>query len=583
MHEFRVWAPRAEKSVEVVIVGRGERVAMKPRERGWWSVEVADAGPGTDYLLSLDGGEARPDPRSMFQPEGIDGPSRVVDHSSFEWTDAAWHGIPVSSALIYEMHVGTFTSGGTFDDAIDRLGHLVDLGVNTVELLPVVEFSGDRGWGYDGVDLYAPHHAYGGPDGLKRFVDACHQRDLAVILDVVYNHLGPAGNYLPVYGPYFTDKYGTPWGDAVNYDGAGSDEVRAFVLDNVEMWLRDYHVDGLRLDAVHAIHDESAVHLLEEMSERVDRLEAELGRSLFLIAESDLNDPRFINQRELGGLGMDAQWSDELHHALHSVLTGERSGYYADFGSYAQLARGFERSFVYAGEYSQHRQRRHGRPPLPGTPGWRFLAYIQNHDQIGNRAVGERITALVSHGRAKIAAALVLCSPFVPMLFQGEEWGASTPFQYFTDHPDPELGKAVSEGRRSEFSYFGWDPADVPDPQDVGTFERSKLDWSELDTEAHKGFLDWHRQLIALRRSLPQLSDGRLDRVWCRFDEDREWFVLGRGDLALVCNLADSAQDVALHRLPEEILIASGETELGAAGVRIAPESAALVRLSGPG
>ena len=576
MHEFRVWAPRAQERVEVVLVDDDRRVPMESEEHGWWTATVDGAGPGTDYLFALDGGEPRPDPRSMFQPRGIDGPSQVVDHSAFTWTDSAWRGIRLASAVIYELHVGTFSPDGTFDSAIERLDHLVGLGINAVELLPVVEFSGDRGWGYDGVDLFAPHHAYGGPDGLKRLVDACHDRGLAVILDVVYNHLGPAGNYLPVYGPYFTDKYGTPWGDAVNFDGAGSDEVRAFVLDNVEMWLRDYHVDGLRLDAVHAIHDESAKHLLEEMSEHVDSLEAELGRELFLIAESDLNDPRFINPRDIGGYGMDAQWSDELHHALHVVLTGERNGYYADFGTYEQLARGFERSFVYAGEYSLHRDRRHGRAPLPGTPGWRFLAYIQNHDQIGNRAVGERITALVSPGRAKIAAALVLCSPFVPMLFQGEEWGASTPFQYFTDHPDPDLGKAVSEGRRSEFSYFGWDPEDVPDPQDEATFLRSKLDWSEPDRDPHRGFLQWHRDLIDLRRRVPALADGRLDRVWCRHDEAAEWFVLGRGDIAVVCNLAEREREIPLDRRVAEVLLASDCVHRTDFGVRLVPECVAI-------
>ena len=578
MHEFKVWAPRARERVEVVLPEDGRRLPMERGERGWWVASVEDASSGTDYLFAIDGGAPRPDPRSMFQPAGIDGPSRIVDHGAFSWSDDGWHGVPIASVVLYEMHVGTFTPEGTFDSAIERLDHLVELGVNAVELLPVVEFSGNRGWGYDGVDLFAPHHAYGGPDGLKRLVDACHQRGLAVILDVVYNHLGPAGNYLPVYGPYFTDKYGTPWGDAINYDGAGSDEVRAFVLDNVEMWLRDYHADGLRLDAVHAIHDESAVHLLEEMSARVDRLEAQLGRTMFLVAESDLNDPRVINPREIGGYGMDAQWSDELHHALHVVLTGERSGYYSDFGSYEQLARGFERSFVYAGEYSPHRQRRHGRPPLPGTPGCRFLAYIQNHDQIGNRAAGERITALCSPGRAKIAAALVLCSPFVPMLFQGEEWAASTPFQYFTDHPDPALGKAVSEGRRNEFSSFGWNPEDVPDPQDEATFLRSKLDWSETVREPHRSFLQWHRDLIALRRRLPALSDGRLDRVSCEYDESEQWFVLRRGDIAVVCNLAGAEQDVPVGPV-RELVHASDPASPTASGVRLAPECAALVLL----
>ena len=379
---------------------------------------------------------------------------------------------------IYELHVGTFSPEGTFDGAAARLDHLVDLGVDVVELLPVAQFPGRHGWGYDGVDLYAPHDPYGGPDGLKRLVDACHARGLAVVIDVVYNHLGPAGNYLAEFGPYFTDRYTTPWGTAVNLDGPDSDPVRDFVVGNALMWVRDYHADGLRLDAIHAIVDTSAVHILEELRAQVEALAAELGRQVFLIAESDLNDPKIVHRPELGGYGIDAQWSDDFHHALHAVLTGERTGYYADFGSLDHLAKSLRQAYVYDGGYSPHRRRRHGRSPA-GLPPTRFLGYLQNHDQVGNRATGERSSMLLSTGLLKVAAAIVLLGPFVPMLFQGEEWAASTPFLYFTDHDDPELGEAVSEGRRREFAAFGWSPEQVPDPQAPETFEASVLRWDE--------------------------------------------------------------------------------------------------------
>ncbi|MGZ3678250.1 MAG: malto-oligosyltrehalose trehalohydrolase, partial [Ktedonobacterales bacterium] len=461
MTTFCVWAPNAHR---VAVQTLGERVPMNAGERGWWRVEVATATPGTDYQFVLDGGEALPDPRSQWQPHGVFGPSRVVDHSLFHWNDAGWQAPPLESALIYELHVGTFTPAGTFDAAIARLDHLKDLGVTHVELMPVNEFPGMRGWGYDGVDLSAPHSAYGGPDGLKRLVDACHARGLAVLLDVVYNHLGPSGNYLSRFGPYFTDRYHTPWGPAMNLDGAQSDEVRRFLCDNALIWLRDYHLDGLRLDAVHAFYDTSAIHLLEQLAEEVAELQSHLGRHLVLIAESDLNDPRVVRSREVGGYGLDAQWSDDFHHALHAVLTGEQSGYYADYGTLADLAHALEHAYVYDGRYSASRKRHHGRPTT-SLPGHRFLGYMQTHDQVGNRARGERSSALLSPRRLKVAAALVLTAPFVPMLFQGEEWGATTPFQYFTDHQDANLARAVSEGRRNEFAAFGWNPDDVPDPQ----------------------------------------------------------------------------------------------------------------------
>ncbi|MDQ1445700.1 MAG: maltooligosyltrehalose trehalohydrolase, partial [Acidimicrobiaceae bacterium] len=411
MTQFRVWAPTPES---VAVEVGGERVPMAAADRGWRVAEVDWAGPGDDYRFVVDG-DPLPDPRSAFQPEGVHGPCRVVDHAAFPWTDHGWRGLHLPSAVLYELHVGTFTPEGTFEAVVPKLDHIVELGVGAIELLPVGEFSGSRGWGYDGVDLYAPHHAYGGPDGLKKLVDACHHRGLAVVVDVVYNHLGPSGNYLSRFGPYFTDRYNTPWGDALNFDGADSDEVRRFFIDNALMWLRDYHIDGLRLDAVHAIVDTSATHLLEQLAGEVEVLSAHVGRPLTLIAESDLNDPRVVARREAGGYGMDAQWSDDFHHALHAALTGEKSGYYEDFGGLAHVATAMRQAFVYAGDYSPHRKRVHGRKPL-GIAGHRFLGYLQNHDQVGNRAVGERSSHLMSTGRLKVGAALVLLSPFVPML-----------------------------------------------------------------------------------------------------------------------------------------------------------------------
>jgi maltooligosyltrehalose trehalohydrolase len=571
---FGVWAPNAGR---IDLVLGEERVSMTQAPGGWWSVDVPEAGPGTDYAFSLDGGPAFPDPRSPFQPHGVHGPSRTVDHSAFAWTDHGWRGgTPLSAALIYELHVGTFTPEGTFEAVIDRLDSLAELGVTHIELLPVAEFPGERGWGYDGVDLFAPHHAYGGPEGLKRLVDAAHATGIGVIIDVVYNHLGPDGNYLGAFGPYFTNRYNTPWGQAVNYDDAGSDEVRNFVCDNACMWLTDYHGDGLRLDAVHAIFDSSAVHILEELGGRVSDLEPRLGRRVFVIAESDLNNPRLVRSTEAGGYGLEAAWSDDFHHALHAVLTGERSGYYEDFGRLADLAAALERGYVYDGRYSRHRRRRHGRPTT-GLSAHRLLGYLQNHDQVGNRAAGERSSALMSTDRLRIGAALVLTAPFVPMLFAGEEWGASSPFLYFTDHVDPDLGRAVSEGRRREFASFGWDPADVPDPQALSSFERSKLDWAEREKEPHASVLEWHRALVALRRRVPALTDGRFARA--AFDEDAGWLVVERGPVTVAVNLAERDQAVPVTSEPACVLLASGSyTRLDGAGhVELPPESVAIL------
>ena len=523
-----MWAPDA-RTVEVQ--AGGERHPMTPGVRpGWWTAE-AETGR---YAYVLDGEGPFPDPRSPWQPDGVHEASHVYDHSAFAWTDRMWRGR--RPGVLYETHVGTFTREGTFDAAIERLDHLVDLGVDAVELMPVAAFPGRNGWGYDGVALWAVHEPYGGPDGLKRFVDACHARGLAVVLDVVYNHLGPSGNHLGRYGPYFTDAYRTPWGAAVNVDRAGSDEVRAFIVENALMWLRDYHLDGLRLDAVHAIEDHRALHILEELSAAVDGLRAATGREMVLIAESDLGDPRLVTAREAGGYGLDAQWNDDFHHALHVALTGERQGYYDDFGKPGALAKTLAKVFFHDGTWSSFRGRTHGRPVDPlRTPGHRFVVFLQNHDQVGNRATGDRISANLSAELLKVGAGLLLTSPYTPMLFMGEEWGAATPWRYFTDHVEPELARAVSEGRRREFASHGWDFADVPDPQDPETHRASVLDWDEPGEPGHRELLAWYRALIALRRSCPELTDPRLTEV--SVSEGDAWIALNRGPVRVVANL----------------------------------------------
>lgn len=549
---------------------------MTKTDNGWWQAAVVEAQPGSEYRFKVDDGEPIPDPRSQFQPRGIHGPSRLIDHKAFKWTDAHWQAPPLASAIIYELHIGTFTNQGTFLAAVERLDYLVELGITHVEIMPVNQFSGTSGWGYDGVDLYAPHFSYGTPDELKQLVNACHTKGLAVLLDVVYNHFGPTGNYLNRFGPYFTEAYHTPWGAAVNLDHAGSPEVRRFFLDNALMWLRDYRFDGLRLDAIHAFYDRSAIHFLEDLSSEVDALAAHLGRHFALIAESDLNDPQIVTPREAGGFGIDAQWSDDFHHALHTVLTGENKGYYQDFGSLEQMAKALQRAFVYDGLSSPHRERIHGRP-IYGLSGHHFLAYAQNHDQVGNRAQGERLSHLLSLGRSKIAAALVLTSAYIPMLFQGEEFGASSPFQYFTHHDDPDLGRKVSEGRKSEFAAFGWAPEDVPDPQDPATFERSKLAWAETTEEPHAVLLEWHRKLIALRRQYSSLTDGQLDRVKVRFDEQARWLVVRRGAVELVCNLGSAKQAIPITAGGEVVLCSETEYQLCSESLMLCPDAVAIL------
>jgi len=576
MHRFKVWAPKA-KTIGVKIENTVH--SMQEAAGGWWQVEIENAGAGTDYAFIVDGGEpAVPDPRSAWQPYGVHGPSRIVDHAAFAWTDAQWQSSPLASAIIYELHIGTFTAEGTLDAAQLHLSYLKDLGITHVELMPVNAFPGKRGWGYDGVSLFAPQDAYGGPEALKRFVNACHRHGLAVLLDVVYNHLGPSGNYLGKFGPYFTHLHSTPWGDAVNLEDAGSHEVRQFFCDNALMWLRDYHFDGLRLDAVHAYMDRSAIHFMEQLSTEVRSLEAETGKHYVVIAESDLNDPRLVKALEAGGYGMDAQWSDDFHHSLVTVLTGDCSGYYSDFGTIADLAKSLKSAFVYDGIYAPHRDRVHGRP-VEGLPAWRFLGYSQNHDQVGNRAQGERLCHLTSIGRAKIAAALVFTAPFVPMLFQGEEWAASSPFQYFTDHEDAELGRLVSEGRKNEFAAFGWNPDDIPDPQDGKTFLRSKLKWEEQETTQHAEMLTWYKQLIALRKEHPELTNGSLEDTKVEYSEEKKLLVMRRGDLEVIVNLGNQPLTRKMPTLSKLLLSSNAEAKADQTSLTLPPDTVAIQKV----
>jgi malto-oligosyltrehalose trehalohydrolase len=572
-----LWAPLAS-AVDVDLGTRRE--PMRPTADGWWSAEP-DLGHGDAYGYRLDGGDPLPDPRALWLPDGVHGLARAYDHGRFAWTDQEWPGRPLAGSVLYELHVGTFTPGGTLDAAVDRLDHLVDLGVDLVELMPLAAFDGRHGWGYDGVALWAVHEPYGGPDALKRFVDACHRRGLGVLLDVVYNHLGPSGNSLARFGPYFTDAHHTPWGDAVNLDQPGSDGTRAFLLDNAESWLRDFHLDGLRLDAVHELTDVRALTLLEELTARVDALAVGLARPLSLVAETDRNDPRVVLPRAEHGLGLAAQWDDDLHHAVHAAVTGERQGYYADFGSLGAVAKTLTGAFFHDGTWSSFRGRHHGRPvDRCVLPGHRFVVALQTHDQVGNRAAGDRISAGLSPGLLRTASALVLTSPFTPMLFMGEEWAASTPWAFFSSFPDPLLGRAVTEGRRREFGAHAWSD-DVPDPQDPATFAASVLDWTEPAQEPHTSVLAWYRALLALRRAEPDLRDARLDRVAVAFDEPGRWLVVTRGGLRVAANLSAASRVVPLHATPTEVLLASAPPGLLADSVELAAESVAVVRVSG--
>ncbi|MCC6145399.1 MAG: malto-oligosyltrehalose trehalohydrolase [Candidatus Hydrogenedentes bacterium] len=554
IRQFRVWAPFAER---MALELDGQSHEMEAAARGYWEVRAA-APAGSRYGYRIDGRPPLPDPRSPSQPEGPFGLSAVVDHDAFQWTDQNFRACPLGAAIFYELHVGTFTEEGTFEGVIARLDHLVSLGVTHVELMPACEFPGTRGWGYDGVNLYAPHHGYGGPEGLKRLIDAAHARGLAVVHDVVYNHLGPSGNFLQQFGPYHLPEVKTLWGDALNFGGRHSDEVRRYFLDNALMWFRDYHFDGLRLDAVGWYGDASAYHLLEELADEANVLEAHLGRPLILIAESDQNDPRIVRPAEVGGYGIDAQWNDDFQHALHALLTGESMGYYEEFDSLEALARCLKEGVFHAGIYNAFRGRRHGRRFF-GLNGNRLLGFLQNHDHVGNRALGERSSHLLSEERLKIAAGLVFTAPFVPLLFAGEEWAASTPFLYFTDHVDPEVAEAVRRGRRSEYPAY-LSAQDFPDPQDMETFQRSRLDWAERAYGIHERMLDWHRQLVQLRRRHPVLTSGRLEDIELRHNAESQWMTIDRGPLTVAFSLAGVRHSVRLRGgSGAELLLRSSE------------------------
>ncbi|HET8641560.1 MAG TPA: malto-oligosyltrehalose trehalohydrolase [Pseudonocardiaceae bacterium] len=581
---FSVWAPGRERVR--LRIGTADTVDHELRRSagGWWVADV-QAGHGTDYAFVLDDGEPLPDPRSRWQPNGVRRPSRVYDHARFEWTDDGWTGRPLAGGVIYELHVGTFTPQGTFDSALRRLDHLVDLGVDFVEVMPVNAVDAPRNWGYDGVLWFAVTENYGGPDAFKRFVDGCHRRGLAVLLDVVHNHLGPSGAYLDRFGPYFAGR--NIWGPSLNLDGPDSDEVRRFLIDNALGWLRDFHLDGLRLDAVHALVDRRATHVLEELATEADALAAHLRRPLSLIAESDLNDPRLVTAWESGGYGLTAQWNDDVHHCLHAALTGERQGYYADFGALTDLRRTLREVFFHAGHQSSFRRRTHGRPvDVYHTPAHRFVVSLQNHDQIGNRATGDRLPASLPPGLLACGAALLLCSPYTPMLFMGEEWGASTPFQFFSYFPDPRLRERIRLGRYEEFAEHGWD-GDVPDPNDEATFERSKLRWDEVTGAPHARLLSCYRALIALRRARPELTDPWLARLRVDVDEDARWIVLHRGPagtVVLAVNLAGDPAKIPLATVDTanaRVLLDWEPARLHPDAVELPAESFAVLDLGG--
>lgn len=517
--EFTVWAPRSGR-VEVVLLDQSRRIHLAPQEHGYHRAVVPDVRPGTRYVYKLDNGKERADPASRHQPEGVFGPTEIVDLSDFAWHDNHWRGLELKDYIFYEIHLGTYTHAGTFAGLIEHIGELKSLGVTAIELMPLAQFPGTRNWGYDGAYPFAVQNSYGGPRGLQRFVDACHQQGLAVVLDVVYNHLGPEGNFLADFGPYFTDRYRTPWGAAINFDGAQSDEVVRFFIENALYWLESFHIDALRLDAIHGICDRSAQPFLALLSAAVENLAARAGRQIYLIAESDLNDSRFVKPRNAGGYGLHAQWNDDFHHSLHALQTREQVGYYRDFGSLRDLEKAMRTGYVYTGEYSEFRHRRHGNSSRGLRPS-QFIVFSQNHDQVGNRMFGERSSALVGFEAQKLSAGVVILSANLPLLFMGGEYGETAPFLYFTEHSDPKLGEAVREGRRAEFSEF-YPNETPPDPQAGSTFLRSKLDHQLCHRGHHLALRSLYRELIRLRKSLPALREldlFEMEIAECQDDE----------------------------------------------------------------
>ena len=593
-HPLMVWAPTAERVRALPVGLAAEDLTRLDDPQGWFGGGDPWWRPGAEYLLEVDGMSV-PDPRARYLPHGVHGPARVVDPAAFAWSDDAWAGRDLAAgAVVYELHVGTATADGTLDSAIALLDDLADLGVTHVELMPLAAFDGPHGWGYDGVALDAVHAPYGGPEALVRFVDAAHARGLAVLLDVVHNHLGPSGNYWAQFGPFFTDTHSTPWGSAINLDAHGSDDVRAILIDSACSWVRDYHLDGLRLDAVHELRDSRAQTFLEELGVAVADLSGQAGRPLALIAESDRNDVRTVTPPSAGGLGMTGQWDDDVHHALHWLLTGETSGYYADFGSCAAVAHALERGFLHDGRWSSFRGRTHGRPvDWTTTDPWRLVVSLQTHDQVGNRAAGERLVALTGIDVAACGAALLLTLPYTPMLFMGEEWGASTPWCFFSSFPDQDLSRAVTEGRRREFAPYGWDAESVPDPQDPATRAGSVLRHDEQDVDDHGLLLDWYRELIALRMrpggpgaasatGAGSTNGSTAGGLACSYSEDEDgrpaWFAACRPGWATVVNLGDDVAEVPVEDALSIELAWRDGARLVAGGVELQPRSAAVVR-----
>lgn len=566
---FTVWAPFAE-NVEVIFKDRKEPETLQKDDSGYWITELDKVPAGTRYKFRLNKEKELPDPASRSQPEGVHSWSQVVDRNSYSWKDDNWEGLPTSEMIIYEMHVGTFTPQGTFEAVIEKLDYLKELGITAIEILPISQFPGNRNWGYDGVYPYAAQHSYGGVDKLKEMIDACHQKGIAVILDAVYNHMGPEGNYLAEYGPYFTGKYETPWGKAINYDDKHSDEVRNFFLENALMWLEEFRFDGLRLDAIHEIIDRGARHLLKELSQRTDELEEKTGRRRVLIAESDLNDTKIINDYDKGGFGLEGQWVDDFHHSLHTLITGEKGGYYQDYGSLGHLAKSFKQAFIYDGIYSEFRKRTVGNSPK-GLPLSKFVVCIQNHDQVGNRPLGDRLSRLVDFEKQKLAAGIYLMSPFVPMLFMGEEFAEDQPFQYFVSHGDPDLVKAVQEGRKREFKYFFDNEGEFPDPQSEDTFNNSKLNWNFKGDGKKEKMFAYYKNIIELRKK-GVFDAFRQNDISVEADEEKETLKITAGDLLAVINFNSDKHTIHLSDTANEltILMASADQRWG--GSRDFPE-----------
>jgi len=540
----QLWAPLAQKAG--LLLEDGAYLPLEKGDRGYWHLRTTALQPGSRYRFSIDGQNPLPDPASLSQPDGVHAASEAIDVQRFQWQDAQWHNLPLEDYIIYELHTGTFSPGGNFEGIERKLDYLKELGITAIEIMPVAQFPGSRNWGYDGVFPYAVQNSFGGPEGLARLVDACHQKGLSVILDVVYNHLGPEGNYLGAYGPYFTDKYKTPWGSAINFDDAWCDGVRDFFIENALMWFRDFHIDALRLDAVHAIKDFSARHVLQELHERLAMLMQETGRRHYLIVESDLNDVRFINPKEKGGYGMDAQWVDEFHHALRVAAGEARQGYYRDFEGIGHLAKSYQDAYVYDGIYSPHRHKTFG-SKTTGQPGNKFIVFSQNHDQVGNRMLGERSSQLYAFEMQKLLAAAVMLSPFLPLLFMGEEYAESHPFLYFVSHTDPDLVAAVRKGRSDEFKEFHA-AGEAPDPQSEETFQQSKLQWDLLEKEPHQTMLRYYKALLALRKSNPALKDPNRAHLAVAVNKAQQWLMLIRKnkDQYLSCwlNFSKSAAEI---------------------------------------